>query len=92
MIIPIFKFVVFTLPPVLLFIWFTSPNLWEQIFSSVPPLGNNLSHLLYLVEDLPGRVQDLLISGKRLMKSLTCNDLDPLLLELFPGPLAKRTP
>ncbi|KAJ9048226.1 hypothetical protein DSO57_1037127 [Entomophthora muscae] len=43
-----------------------------------------------LVEDLPSREQDLLISGKHLVKSLICKDLDLSLLDLSPGLLHKE--
>ncbi|KAJ9078407.1 hypothetical protein DSO57_1006820 [Entomophthora muscae] len=71
----------------MLFIWSTSPDLWDQISSSVMQVGNNTSHLLHLVEDLTCRAQDLLIPGEHLVKCLTCDDLDPFLLDLLPGPL-----
>ncbi|KAJ9064678.1 hypothetical protein DSO57_1027882 [Entomophthora muscae] len=87
MLILICKFVFFTLYSDLLLIWSTSPHLWGQIFSSVLRVSNNPSHLLNLVEDLPGRAQDLIISGEHLVKSLTCNDLDLSLLDLMPRPL-----
>ncbi|KAJ9084284.1 hypothetical protein DSO57_1026067 [Entomophthora muscae] len=63
-----------------------------MISSSVLQVGDNPSHLLYLMEDLPGRAQDLLISGKKLMKSLTCDDLDLLLLDLPPRVSCREDP
>ncbi|KAJ9048033.1 hypothetical protein DSO57_1039041 [Entomophthora muscae] len=69
----------------LLLIWSTSPDLWGQFSSSVLRVSNNTSHLLYLMEDLLGRAQDLLISGENLVKSLTYDYLDLLLLDLLPG-------
>ncbi|KAJ9074744.1 hypothetical protein DSO57_1003398 [Entomophthora muscae] len=83
--IPTFKFVVFTLSPVLLFIWSSSLDLWEQISSSVLRVSNNPPRLLHFAEDLPGRSQDLITSGEYLVKSLTCDDLDPSLLDFSPG-------
>ncbi|KAJ9074722.1 hypothetical protein DSO57_1003777 [Entomophthora muscae] len=85
MLVSIFKFVVFTLSPPLLFIWSTSLDLWEQISSSVLRVSDNPSHLLYFAEDFPGRAQDLITYGKHLVKSLTCDDLHPSSLDLSPG-------
>ncbi|KAJ9048487.1 hypothetical protein DSO57_1034683 [Entomophthora muscae] len=90
MLIPICKFVVLTLYLFLLLIWSTSPDLLGKISSSVLRVSDNPSHLLHLDDDLPGKVQDLLISDKHLVKSLTCDDLDPFLLDLLPGPLRKE--
>ncbi|KAJ9085709.1 hypothetical protein DSO57_1011411 [Entomophthora muscae] len=69
MILPVLKFVLFSLAPFLLLIWTTSPNLWSQISSSACLVGDNPSSLLHL----PG---GLLISGEALVKSLTCYNLD----------------
>ncbi|KAJ9069598.1 hypothetical protein DSO57_1016904 [Entomophthora muscae] len=85
--IPICKLVVFTLSPVLLFIWSTSLDLWGQISSSLLRVSGNTSHLLYFVEDLISRAWGLVISSKQLVKSLTCNDLDASPLDLSPDPL-----
>ncbi|KAJ9072487.1 hypothetical protein DSO57_1027027 [Entomophthora muscae] len=63
----------------------------EQISTSVHQLGNNPSHLLHLVKDLPSRAQNLLISGECLVKSLTCNNLDQFLLEP-PQSITQREP
>ncbi|KAJ9054646.1 hypothetical protein DSO57_1011878 [Entomophthora muscae] len=67
-------------------------NLWEQISSSVFQVGDNPSQLLHLVEDLPDRAQDLLISDEHLVKSLTCDDLDLLLLDLPPRASHREDP
>ncbi|KAJ9049352.1 hypothetical protein DSO57_1025475 [Entomophthora muscae] len=69
MILPVLKFVVFSLGPFLLLLWTTSPDLWSCISSSACLVGDNLSSLLHL----PG---ELFISGESVVKSLTCNDLD----------------
>ncbi|KAJ9081708.1 hypothetical protein DSO57_1011956 [Entomophthora muscae] len=87
MLIPICKFVIFTLSPGLILIWSTSPDVLGKISSSVLSVSNSPSHFLHLVKDLPSRVHDLLISVEHLVKSLTCNDLEPSLLDLSPGPL-----
>ncbi|KAJ9056478.1 hypothetical protein DSO57_1032658, partial [Entomophthora muscae] len=92
MLVPILKFVVFTLLPALLFIWSTSLDLWERISSSVLIVSNNPSHLLYLAEDLPGRAQDFITSSEHLVKSLTCDDLDLFFLEVFLGLLYEEDP
>ncbi|KAJ9082402.1 hypothetical protein DSO57_1004971 [Entomophthora muscae] len=90
MLIPIFKFVIFSVSLVLLFIWSNSPDLWVQISSSVLRASNNSSNLLYFVEDLPGRVHELLIYSEHLVKSLTCDNLDPSLLDLLPDCLQEE--
>ncbi|KAJ9052772.1 hypothetical protein DSO57_1030849 [Entomophthora muscae] len=43
---------------------------------------DNPIQLLYLLEDISSRAQDLLVTGKNLLKSLTCNDLDLFLPNL----------
>ncbi|KAJ9077685.1 hypothetical protein DSO57_1014307 [Entomophthora muscae] len=78
MLVSVFKFVVFTLAPVLVFILTTSPYLWGQIFSSAHYTGDNPTHFLYLLNNLPGRAQDLLVTEDYLFNSLTCDDLELL--------------
>ncbi|KAJ9048769.1 hypothetical protein DSO57_1031457 [Entomophthora muscae] len=55
--------------PLLLLLWSTLPELWSKISSSDCLVGDNLSRLL----DLPS---GLLFSGKAVVKSLTCDNLD----------------
>ncbi|KAJ9066940.1 hypothetical protein DSO57_1004703 [Entomophthora muscae] len=69
MILPVIKFVVFSLALLLLLLWLTSPDLWSKITSSSWLVGNNPSSLLDLSSGL-------LFSGEAVVKSLTCGDLD----------------
>ncbi|KAJ9071944.1 hypothetical protein DSO57_1032231 [Entomophthora muscae] len=75
MLVPLLKFATFPLAPVLVIIWTTFPDLWAQISSSVHYVGDNYTHFMQLFEDIPGRAQDLLVSRKKLVKSLTCDNL-----------------
>ncbi|KAJ9048042.1 hypothetical protein DSO57_1038974 [Entomophthora muscae] len=50
-------------------------DLWGCLSSSASNVGEDLSHLLHLLEDLPGHAQDLVATGGNLVKSLTCDDL-----------------
>ncbi|KAJ9078723.1 hypothetical protein DSO57_1003583 [Entomophthora muscae] len=84
MIIPVLKLVVFSLAPVLVFIWSTSPNLWGYILSLAILVGNDPSRVLHLLEDLPGRDNDLLSTGETLVKILTCDDLNFYYPDLSP--------
>ncbi|KAJ9085765.1 hypothetical protein DSO57_1010775 [Entomophthora muscae] len=69
MILPVLKFVVFSLAPFLLLLWTTSPNLWYFLSSCARLVRDNPSSLLHF----PG---ELFVSGEAVVKSLTCNDLD----------------
>ncbi|KAJ9063143.1 hypothetical protein DSO57_1003275 [Entomophthora muscae] len=69
MILPVLKFVVFSLAPFLLLLWLISPDLWSKITSSAQLVGDHPSSFL----DLPS---GLLLSGEAVVKSLTCDDLD----------------
>ncbi|KAJ9078284.1 hypothetical protein DSO57_1008113 [Entomophthora muscae] len=69
------KFVAFTLAPVLVIIWSTSPDLWGCLSSLAFYVGEDPLHLLHLLEDLPRHDQDLVATGKKLAKSLTCDYL-----------------
>ncbi|KAJ9062029.1 hypothetical protein DSO57_1015074, partial [Entomophthora muscae] len=68
------KFVILTLVPTLLLIWSTSSELWAGISSSDYLAGNNPSQLLYLLDNLPGKANDLLSTEENLVYSLTCNN------------------
>ncbi|KAJ9065895.1 hypothetical protein DSO57_1014937 [Entomophthora muscae] len=68
MILPVTKFVVFSVAPFLLLLWSTSPYLWSKISSSARLMSEAPSSLL----SLPG---SLLYSREAMVKSLTCNDL-----------------
>ncbi|KAJ9053333.1 hypothetical protein DSO57_1025227, partial [Entomophthora muscae] len=52
-------------------------------FLSAHQVVENPYHLLLFVEYLPRRAQDLFVSGEYLVKSLTCDDLDPFLSDLI---------
>ncbi|KAJ9082837.1 hypothetical protein DSO57_1000822 [Entomophthora muscae] len=86
MILPVIKFVAFSLAPFLLLLWSTSPDLWSKISSSVQLASEVPSSLL----SLPG---NLLYSGEAVVKSLTCDDLD---LDdddyASPAPVGKKVP
>ncbi|KAJ9063440.1 hypothetical protein DSO57_1000033 [Entomophthora muscae] len=69
MILPVLKFMVFSVAPFLLLLWSTSPELWTKISSSACLVGNDLSRLL----DIPS---GLLFSGEAVVKSLICDNLD----------------
>ncbi|KAJ9050399.1 hypothetical protein DSO57_1014623 [Entomophthora muscae] len=69
MLLPVIKFVVFSLAPFLLLLWSTSPDLWFCLSSSGRLVGDNPSSLLHLPTSF-------LISGEALVKSLTCDNLD----------------
>ncbi|KAJ9077562.1 hypothetical protein DSO57_1015575 [Entomophthora muscae] len=69
MILPVAKFVVFSLAPFLLLLWSTSPALWGKISSSAWLLREDPSGLWDLSSGL-------LFSGEAVIKSLACNDLD----------------
>ncbi|KAJ9053015.1 hypothetical protein DSO57_1028364 [Entomophthora muscae] len=69
MILPVLRFVVFSLVPFVLLLWTASLNLWSCISSSVCFAGDNPSSLLHLPSEL-------LLSGETIVKSLTCYDLD----------------
>ncbi|KAJ9075752.1 hypothetical protein DSO57_1032673 [Entomophthora muscae] len=78
--VPLVKFVCFTLAPTLLLIWSTSPKLWTCLFSSAYLAGENLSQLLYLLNDLPGKANFLLSMGENLVCSLTYDKVEFALL------------
>ncbi|KAJ9061835.1 hypothetical protein DSO57_1016598 [Entomophthora muscae] len=69
MILPVLKFVVFSLAPFLLLLWSASPDLWSHLSSSARLVRGNPVNLLHF----PG---ELFISGEAVVKSSTCNDLD----------------
>ncbi|KAJ9076552.1 hypothetical protein DSO57_1025064 [Entomophthora muscae] len=69
MILPVLKFVVFSLALFLLLLWLTLPDLWSKITSSAQLVGDHPSSLLNFPSGL-------LLSGEAVVKSLTCDDLD----------------
>ncbi|KAJ9072146.1 hypothetical protein DSO57_1030307 [Entomophthora muscae] len=69
MILPVAKFIVFSLAPFLLLLWSTSPDLWGKISSSARLVKENPSGLWDLSSGL-------LFYGEAVIKSLECNNLD----------------
>ncbi|KAJ9049277.1 hypothetical protein DSO57_1026337 [Entomophthora muscae] len=84
MLVPLVKFVIFTLAPTLFLIWSTSPKLWTPISSSAYLADEDPSFLLYLLEFLPGKANGLLSTGEPLVCSLTCDDMEFTLLTVVP--------
>ncbi|KAJ9052116.1 hypothetical protein DSO57_1037374 [Entomophthora muscae] len=86
MILPVLRFVVFSLAPFLLLLWSTSPDLWSKLSSLAQLASVAPSSLL----SLPG---SLIYSGEAVVTSLTCDDLD---LEdvncASPAPVSKEAP
>ncbi|KAJ9080352.1 hypothetical protein DSO57_1025953 [Entomophthora muscae] len=86
MILPVIRFVVFSLAPFLLLLWSTSPDLWSKLSSLAQLASAAPSSLLSLTGSL-------LYSGEAVVKSLTCDDLD---LEDVnhapPAPVGKKVP
>ncbi|KAJ9072437.1 hypothetical protein DSO57_1027587 [Entomophthora muscae] len=80
MLLPLLRFTVFTLAPVLVMTWSTSPDLWGNITSSTHHAGDNPFKLFRLLKDLPNWAQDLIVAGENLVKSLTCDDINLFLL------------
>ncbi|KAJ9048026.1 hypothetical protein DSO57_1039100 [Entomophthora muscae] len=76
MIAPIFKFVVFTLAPIFLLIWSTTPDFWDHLSLSASYVGENPFHLLLFLGDLPGQAHGLAVAGGKVVKSLTINNLE----------------
>ncbi|KAJ9082777.1 hypothetical protein DSO57_1001306 [Entomophthora muscae] len=74
MILPALKFVTFTLAPLVILLWTTAPKLWSQFSTSACLVGNSPSSLLYL----PGK---LLVSGEKIVKSRTCDNLEFLIID-----------
>ncbi|KAJ9055794.1 hypothetical protein DSO57_1039515 [Entomophthora muscae] len=76
MLVPLVKFVAFTLAPALLMIWSTSPDLWGRIANSFLHVGSNPDQLLNMFEDIPAHTQGIYTTSENVVRSLTCNDLD----------------
>ncbi|KAJ9053955.1 hypothetical protein DSO57_1019306 [Entomophthora muscae] len=80
MLVPLVKFVAFTLEPALVMIWSTSPDLWSWITHYFHYIGANPNQFMYTFEDIPGWAPDMLIISENIVRSLTCDDLE------FPTP------
>ncbi|KAJ9062138.1 hypothetical protein DSO57_1013831 [Entomophthora muscae] len=76
MLLPLAKFIIFTLAHTLFLIWSISPELWSQIFSSVYLVGKNPCQLLYFLDNLPEKANSLLSTGENLVQSLTCDNIE----------------
>ncbi|KAJ9083753.1 hypothetical protein DSO57_1031566 [Entomophthora muscae] len=86
MILPVLKFVVFSLGPFLLLLWTTSPDLWACLSSFTCLAGNNPYSLLHLPTEL-------FTSGKDVVKSLTCDNLEFNAVDhAVPGPTSEEVP
>ncbi|KAJ9056526.1 hypothetical protein DSO57_1032133 [Entomophthora muscae] len=86
MILPVIKFVVFTLDPFLLLLWSTSPDLWLRLSSSACLMSDDPSSILLFPSDL-------LTSGEAIVKSLTCNNMDLYSAEpILSAPSTKGSP
>ncbi|KAJ9062251.1 hypothetical protein DSO57_1012699 [Entomophthora muscae] len=101
MLVPLFKFVVYTLAPALVILWSTSPDLWGRISHSFHRVGANPNQFLHIFEDIPGRAQDILTTSENVVRSLACNDLEFPALKpapsmppglFFPMPLPSEDP
>ncbi|KAJ9075064.1 hypothetical protein DSO57_1000346 [Entomophthora muscae] len=69
MILPVLKFLAFTLAPFVILLLTTAPDLWSQFLTSARLMGTNPYSLLHL----PGEI---LVLGETIVKGLTCDDLD----------------
>ncbi|KAJ9061264.1 hypothetical protein DSO57_1022319 [Entomophthora muscae] len=57
-------------------VWSTSPELGLGISSSADLAGECPSHLMVLLDNLPGEAHGLISTGESLVFSLTCNDVE----------------
>ncbi|KAJ9063354.1 hypothetical protein DSO57_1001260 [Entomophthora muscae] len=71
MLVSLVKGVIFTLAPALLLIWSTLPELENQISSSAYLAGKDPSQQRYLLDDLPGKANDLVSTRDNLVPALT---------------------
>ncbi|KAJ9071419.1 hypothetical protein DSO57_1037123 [Entomophthora muscae] len=90
MLVPLSKFVVYTLVPALVMIWCTTPDLWGRISHTLCCVGADPGQFMLLLEDIPGRAQDILATSENVVRSLTCDDLK--LTALNPAPLVTPNP
>ncbi|KAJ9055787.1 hypothetical protein DSO57_1039572 [Entomophthora muscae] len=71
MLLLVVKFVIFTLVPSLLLIWSILPELCTYISSSSFLVRETPAQFLCILDNLPGKSNDLLFTGKNLVFSLT---------------------
>ncbi|KAJ9064501.1 hypothetical protein DSO57_1029952 [Entomophthora muscae] len=76
MLVPLVKFVAFTLAPALVIIRSTSSDLLEHIANSFLCVASNLDQLLNMFEDIHTCAQGIYTTSENVVRSLTCNDLD----------------
>ncbi|KAJ9069454.1 hypothetical protein DSO57_1018374 [Entomophthora muscae] len=76
MLVPLAKFVVFTLAPALVMIWSTSPDLWGNISHSFHSIGANPNQFLHIFEDIPRRAQYILTTNENIVRCLVCDELE----------------
>ncbi|KAJ9082212.1 hypothetical protein DSO57_1006325 [Entomophthora muscae] len=73
MLVPLVKFVVYTLAPALVLIWCTTPDLWGRISHSIHHVGAHPYQFMHLLENIPECCQ-----------KLDLDDLKPSVLNSFP--------
>ncbi|KAJ9077831.1 hypothetical protein DSO57_1012869 [Entomophthora muscae] len=81
---PLIKFVVFALAPALVVIWTNSPDLWSCISYKFNHVRSNPTQFMHILEDFPGRAQEILITSENVVRSLTCDDLEFSALKSVP--------
>ncbi|KAJ9077785.1 hypothetical protein DSO57_1013431 [Entomophthora muscae] len=84
MLVPLIKFVVYTLAPALVLIWCTTPDLWGCISHHIHHVGANLDQYMHLLENIPRRAQDIFATSENVVRSLTCDNLKLSALNSFP--------
>ncbi|KAJ9081384.1 hypothetical protein DSO57_1015281 [Entomophthora muscae] len=82
MLVPVLKFVVFSLAQAIFLIWSTPPNLWGQL--NLPTNEREPTQLLYLLDDFHGRVHDILSTKENLVRSLTSDGVEIILPTSLP--------
>ncbi|KAJ9074504.1 hypothetical protein DSO57_1005822 [Entomophthora muscae] len=75
------KFVAFTLAPALVMVWNTSPDLQRCIPYSFHHPGSNLTQFTYKFEDIPGPAQEILAIREKVVRILSCDNLELSALE-----------
>ncbi|KAJ9084866.1 hypothetical protein DSO57_1019644 [Entomophthora muscae] len=76
MLVPLSRFVVFTVAPALFLVWSTSPKLCTLILPSIYLAVENPSHLLHLLNNLPGKSRNLFFTGETMVCSLICDNME----------------
>ncbi|KAJ9052836.1 hypothetical protein DSO57_1030150 [Entomophthora muscae] len=71
------NFVVYTLAPALVLIWCTTPDLWGCISHSIHHVGAYPDNFMHLLENIPSCTQDIFATSENVVRSLTCDNLEP---------------